>query len=332
MGGQTAARPLPADSLSNSLETKAARLIEHGKPLRVETVALTRPGPGEVIMDLAYGGVNPVDRYGALGRVAPDGPVPRTLGTEASGTVEGRRVLVRGHGLGTQRDGLWATQATVPRPALIDIPDGVDLAAAAAMGVAGVTAWRTVTEKAQVKPDDRVLVLGASGGVGSIIVSVARAIGATVWGQTANKDKAEWVRQHGAQHVVSADAASIADAARELRPTVVFDPLGNGFFGAAIELLEPRGRMVIFGTSAGPEGNVPLQALYRKAITVYGYGGLIESDEAMAPHITDALQALRDGRLEVAVDRVLPLEEVNDAFNLLEHRQVRGKLLLDLSS
>lgn len=315
------------------MKIRAARLVEHGRPLRVEECDLDRPGPGEVVVDLAYGGVNPVDLYGAQGKVAPNGPVPRTMGTEASGTVDGRRpVLVRGHGLGTGRDGLWATHAVVPEEALIAIPDGVGLETAAGMGVAGVTAWRVVTEKAEVRAVDRVLVFGASGGVGSIVVSVAKAVGATVWAQTGSNDKADWVRRRGADHVVVGDASAVVDAARELKPTVVIDPLGDGYFGAGIELLEPRGRLVIFGTSADATGQVPLQQLYRKGITVYGYAGLMESDEAMAGHIRDALAALGDGRLEVVVDRVLPLDDVEAAFQLIQNRQVSGKVLLDLRS
>lgn len=312
------------------MRVRAARLIEHGKPLVVEEVELPEPADGEVVVDLAYGGVNPVDRYGALGRVAADGPLPRTLGTEASGRAGGRSVLVRGHGLGAARDGLWAEKAVVPAAALVAVPDGVALEAAAGMGVAGVTAWRTVTEKAQVTADDRVLVLGASGGVGSIAVSVARSLGATVWGQTGSPDKADWVRGRGASEVVVAGAGSLVDAARDLRPTVVLDPLGGAFFGAAVELLEPRGRLVLFGTSADPAGQVPLQQLYRKALTVYGYGGLIEPDDVLARHLGAALEAMREGRLEAMVDRVLPLDEVNRAFELLAARQVRGKLVLDL--
>lgn len=315
------------------MKIRAARLVEHGRPLRVEECDLDRPGPGEVVVDLAYGGVNPVDLYGAQGKVAPNGPVPRTMGTEASGTVDGRRpVLVRGHGLGTGRDGLWATHAVVPEEALIAIPDGVGLETAAGMGVAGVTAWRVVTEKAEVRAVDRVLVFGASGGVGSIVVSVAKAVGATVWAQTGSDAKADWVRRRGADHVIVGDASAVVDAARELKPTVVIDPLGDGYFGAGIELLEPRGRLVIFGTSADATGQVPLQQLYRKGITVYGYAGLMESDEAMAGHIRDALAALGDGRLEVVVDRVLPLDDVEAAFQLIQNRQVSGKVLLDLRS
>ncbi|HEX3564011.1 MAG TPA: zinc-binding alcohol dehydrogenase family protein [Acidimicrobiales bacterium] len=311
---------------------RAARLVEHGKPLSVDQLELAEPGGDEVLVDMAYGGVNPVDRYGALGRVAPDVPLPRTLGSEGSGTVDGRPVMVRGHGLGTSRDGLWATQAVVPAEAIIDIPDGVEIGAAAAMGVAGVTAWRVVTEKAHVTREDRVLVLGASGGVGSIAVSVAHHLGATVWGQTTDKSKADWIAQRGADRVVVADASSLVQAAAELHPTVVIDPLGDGFTGAGVELLDQRGRVVLFGTSADASGTVPLQALYRKGLTVYGYGGLIEPDDVLAGHITDALNALRDGRLEAVIDQVVPLDRVNDAFELMAQRGVQGQLLLDLRS
>ena len=119
---------------------------------------------------MRYGGVNPVDRYRGAGTVDADSPVPRTLGAEGAGTFKGRPVVVYGHGVGRTRDGIWSTRAIVPRAALIDVPAGVDLQHAAVMGVAGVTAWRTATELARVTKDDRVLVLGAAGGVGSVIV------------------------------------------------------------------------------------------------------------------------------------------------------------------
>jgi NADPH:quinone reductase len=159
---------------------------------------------------------------------------------------------------------------------------------------------------------------------------VAHNLGATVWGQTTNESKADWVAERGADRVVVADASSLVQAAGELHPTVVIDPLGDGFTGAGVELLEERGRLVIFGTSADANGNVPLQALYRKGLSVYGYAGLIEADDVLAGHITDAMDALRDGRLEVVVDRTLPLDQVNEAFDLLAQHTVQGQLLLDL--
>ncbi len=311
------------------MRVKAARLTGHGQPLILEEVDLAEPGPQDIVLDVAYAGVNPVDMYAAQGQVAGDAPVPRTLGTEAAGTADGRPVVVRGHGVGTARDGLWAAAAVVPRAALIEVPDGVELQAAAAMGVAGVTAWRTVTQLAQVKADDTVLVLGASGGVGSIIVSVAHALGATVVGQTGRPDNAGWIKERGADHVVVADDGGLTGAVAGLRPTVVFDGLGDGFTGGAVEALQPHGRLVLFGASAGPDGQVPLRSLYSKGITVLGYAGLLESDEAMSAAIGEALQALADGQLTVPVDSTMPLDQVNEAFDLIRQRQVRGKIVLD---
>jgi NADPH2:quinone reductase len=312
------------------VKTVAARLKQHGHPFEVEEVTLADPAEGEVVLQMAFAGVNPVDRYQAEGRVAPEIPLPRTLGSEGAGWMGGQPVMVRGHGLGSKRDGLWAGAAVVPARALIPVPEGVTLEQAAVMGVAGVTAWRCAREKGQLRPDDRVLVLGASGGVGSMIVSIAKALGATAWGQTGRAENVAWIRERGATEVVVGDAGRVLEAAAELRPTVVFDPLGGDYFGAAVRVLQEKGRLVTFGTSAGPEGQVPLQLVYRKALTVYGYGGLIESEEALAEGIRQAMAAVRDGQMEVVVDRVVPLEEVNQACALLAERSVRGKVVLAL--
>jgi NADPH2:quinone reductase len=311
------------------MRVTAARLIEHGKPLEIQEVELPEPSDGEVVLEVAFSGVNPVDMYAAEGRVAAEAPVPRTLGTEGAGTVDGRPVVARGYGIGTARDGLWTNAAVVPRAALVDVPEGVDLKTAAAMGVAGVTAWRTVHELARVSADDTVLVLGASGGVGSIIVSAAHAAGATVIGQTGRPDNSGWITERGADDVIVTDAGGLADAAARFRPTAVFDGLGDGFTGAAIEALQPHGRLVIFGASAGPEGQVPLQSLYSKGIQVLGYAGLLESDEAMSSAIGKALRALAAGELSVPVDAALPLDQVGQAFERIGDREVLGKLVLD---
>lgn len=312
------------------MQTTAARLVHHGKPLRVEPTELDGPAAGEVLMTMAFAGVNPVDRYGAEGRVAADGPVPRTMGGEGVGTVGDAWFVIRGHGLGSVRDGTWAHEAVVPEAALVAVPDGVQPVAAAAMGIAGVTAWRVATELADLSADDRVLVLGAGGGVGSILVSIAHAAGAAVWGQTASKDKADWIRAQGASQVVVTDAAGLADMVADLRPTVVFDGLGGQFTGAAVGVLANRGRLVLYGTSAGTEGGLPLQVLYRGGRSILGYGGLIEPDEVMATWMRSALQALAEGKLQVPIDTMMPLTEVNEAFQRLADRRVLGKLILDL--
>ena len=309
----------------------AARLRSHGAPLEVGAVELGgEPGDGEVLVELEFAGVNPIDRYLAAGRVAPDGPLPRTLGGEAAGRCDGRAVLVAGEGLGARRDGVYATAAIVPVAAVIELPDGVAAREAAAMGIAGLTAWNCVHGLARVTAEDRVLVLGASGGVGSMIVSLVRAEGALVWGQTGSEHKASAIAERGASRAVLADAGSLGAAIAELSPTVVFDPLGDGFLAPAVEAIEPRGRIVSFGTSAGPEVSFNLQSLYRKAVTLYGYGGMQLTREERRSGLESALGALAAGTLVVTIDEVLALERVQEAFERLEQRRVQGKLLLDV--
>jgi NADPH2:quinone reductase len=279
---------------------------------------------------MLYGGVNPVDRYVAEGRVAPDGPLPRTLGAEGSGTVDGGQVLVAGGGLGSTRDGVWAQAANVPETSVLPVPEGVEPQAVAAMGIAGLTAFKCVHELGRVGKEDRVLVLGASGGVGSMVVSLASAAGAVVWGQTGSEVKAGMIAELGASKVLVTGPEKLAEHLAELEPTVVFDPLGDGFVSPVIEAMAARGRYVSFGTSAGAEVTFNLQTLYRKMLSLLGYGGMLLTPEERRPGLQAALLAVAEGALKVRIDSILPLDEVNEAFKRLAERRVQGNLVLDL--
>jgi NADPH:quinone reductase len=215
---------------------------------------------------------------------------------------------------------------------VVSVPQGVPLAEAAGMGVAGLTAWRTVTELGRVSAGDTVLVLGASGGVGSVITSLTHGLGATVIGQTGNPDSVEFVTGLGADHVVVSDGRDLSAAVADFPPTVVLDALGGHFTGQAVEALQARGRLVLYGASAGGEGEVPLRTLYRKGITVFGYAGLIAPDDVMTAATRAALAALDRGEFEIPIDSVLPLGDVNAAFERFQQRRVRGKLVLDVNA
>jgi NADPH2:quinone reductase len=313
------------------VSVRAARLRTHGRPLVVDELELPQPGGDEVRVQLEFGGVNPIDRYIAEGRVNPDGALPRTLGGEASGHLDGRPVLVAGEGLGTARDGVWAQAAIVPRAAIVDLPAGVAPREAAALGIAGLTALNCVRELGQVTAEDRVLVLGASGGVGSMIVSLASAAGATVWGQTGSPEKVGPIDEHGAQRVVVGGPEQLADVFAAFAPTVAFDPLGGDFVAPVVAALAAGGRLVSFGVSAGAEVTFNIQQLYRKSLSMLGYGGMQLSRDERRAGLEAALEALRDGALKVRVDDVLALDQVNEAFQRLVDRGVQGKLLLDLT-
>ena len=311
---------------------RAARLHRHGDPLVIEEVELREPSGGEVRVELEFGGVNPLDTRVAAGRVNPGGPLPRTLGGEAAGVANGRPVLVAGEGLGVARDGVWARAAIVPEQALTPLPEGVQSHDAAVMGGAGVTALNVVRELARVTADDRVLVLGAAGGVGTMIVSLAHAAGATVWGQTGTERKTAAIIDQGADRAIVAGPDELGEQIAEFEPTVVFDPLGGGFMAPVIAATAVRGRVVSFGTSAGAEFTCNLQQLYRKMISLLGYGGLQLGRDELRSGLERALRALADGSIKVRIDSVLALEDVNEAFDRLQSRTVQGKLVLDLAS
>jgi NADPH2:quinone reductase len=187
-----------------------------------------------------------------------------------------------------------------------------------------------VCDLARVTADDRVLVLGASGGVGTMIIPLAKAAGATVWGQTGSAEKAGVIEGQGADRAIVASPEDLAHMLSEFEPTVVFDPLGDGFLQPVVESAAPDARLVSFGTSAGAEVQFNLQMLYRKGMSLLGYAGMRVGPGERRRGLQGALEALRTGDLRVLIGDVLPLEEINKAFQRLVDREVTGKLLLAL--
>jgi NADPH2:quinone reductase len=202
----------------------------------------------------------------------------------------------------------------------------LDLAQVAGLGVAGVTAWQAVHTKGNVGPDDRVLVLGASGGVGSVAVQLAKACGATVWGQTTNKAKADRIL---ADHVVVADDTELSVALDGFEPTVVLDPLGGRYTSAAVDALAARGRLVVYGTSADEHVAFNMRTFYRKGLVLAGYSGLIETPADSQATMTTLLASLADGTLRLPVE-VVPLRDATNVHQRIVARDVEGKLVVDL--
>jgi NADPH2:quinone reductase len=308
---------------------KAARLHAFGQPLVIEDVPEPEPQLGEALFRVRYAAVNPVDVWLTEGTVwGGKQRLPFIPGAEGAGEVHGRAVVAHGSGLGVRRDGLYREWADVPAGAVVDVPVGVDLQQAAGLGVAGTTAWRLVNEVARIGPEDRVLVLGSSGGVGSLVVQLAKSAGATVWGQSTSEEKTAFIREIGADRAVVAGADDLSAAVGELEPTVVMDPLANGFTAAAISAVQPFGRIVLYGASAGSRADIDLRMLYRNSIQLRTFSGTIEPDDRNGRALSEALQAVARGELRVPIDDVLPLERVNEAHARIRDRRVKGKLLL----
>jgi len=286
------------------------------------------PGSDEVLLEVAFASVNPLDIWVSQGDVgAAASHLPWIPGTEATGFVEGRPVLVRGDGLGVSRPGLACEYALAPAATALPVPDDLDLALVAALGTAGVTAWNAVHTKAQVGAGDRVVVLGASGGVGTVACQLARAAGATVWGQTGSAAKAATVL--GAHEVVVARTPDELQAALvDVRPTVVLDALGGGYTVAAIESLAQGGRLAVYGTSAEEHATFNVRTIYRKGLTIYGYANIVEPVARQHAVLNQLFGALRDGSL-VVPHEIVPLSDAATAHQRLLDRSVPGKLVID---
>jgi NADPH2:quinone reductase len=309
---------------------RAARVHAFGEGLRIDDVDEPVPGEGEVLFEATLIGVNPLDVWVTEGTAAGGQQrLPFVPGSEATGAVPDRAVMVRGGGLGVTRDGLYQERSAVPLDAVVDVPDEVPLDQAAGLGVAGTTAWCLVHDVGRLGAQDRVLVLGASGGVGSLAVQLAKASGATVLGQTSDGEKAGYIQGLGADEVVVADADGLTEATKAFAPTVALDPLGDGYTGAAVAAMAPFGRLILFGTSAGPVAErFELRTLYRKSIDLLTYSGTIERQERLQEGLSRALDAVARGELKVPIDEVLPLERAQEAHDRIRQHRVCGKLLL----
>lgn len=301
---------------------KAARLHEFSSPLRIDEVDEPVPGDGEVLVRLTHAGVNPIDvrlREGGAGRV----PLPFVPGCDGVGVADSGPVAVYGAGVGLRRAGTYAEWVAAPAASLVPLPAGVDPVQAAGLGLAGVTAWSLVRN---VSGADRVLVLGASGGVGSLAVRLAATAGARVCAQTTSPG----LELGAGEEVVVCAADGLREAVRSFAPTVVLDGLGGAYTGAAVQAVAPGGRITVFGVSAGARGEIDYSVLYRKAVTLTGHASLALPVHEVRDALSVCLDLVAGGQLRVLVDEVLPLGAVNSAHRRLVERQTTGKLVLAL--
>ncbi|HEY0520934.1 MAG TPA: zinc-binding alcohol dehydrogenase family protein [Ilumatobacteraceae bacterium] len=308
---------------------RAARLHSIGGTLQLDELDDPQPAAGEKLVDIAYASVNPLDVWvtqGSVGAAAAN--LPWIPGTEASGHVDGHPVLVRGGGLGVVRPGLYRDKIAVPEEWLMPLSGDLDLAQVAAMPVAGITAWMSLHGRAQIGALDRILILGASGGVGAVAIQLAKAVGASVWGQTGSPGKVEGIKQNGADNVIVTDADGLVAAVESFEPTVVLDSLGGPFTDAAIAAIANQGRLVVFGTSNAEQVSINLRRLYRKGVSLLGYAGLVDTPEEQKHAMDRLLAMMAAGSLHIPVGDVLPLADAAEAHARILERRVQGKIVL----
>ncbi len=319
---------------------KAIRIYEFGGPevLRYEEVALPQPGPGQARVKIAAIGLNYIDTYHRTGLYPV--ALPFTPGMEAAGVVDavapdvtlvkpGDRVAY------CMTLGAYAEYALVAADKLVPLPPQLSFELGAAIMLQGMTAHYLAHSTYPLKPGDMALVHAAAGGVGLLLVQIAKRAGAVVIGTVGSEEKAELARQAGADAVILYNDVDFEHEVKELTGGrgvhVVYDSVGVATFDKSLNCLRPRGLMCLFGQSSGPVPPIDLQILNAKGsifVTRPSLGHYILDRTELMSRAGDVLTWAASGELQVRIDRTLPLSQAAQAHRLLQGRQTAGKVLL----
>lgn len=319
---------------------KAIRMYETGGPevLRYEDIELPDPAAGEVGVKIAAAGVNYIDIYQRTGLYKV--PLPFTLGSEAAGVVEavgpGVTEFTPGdHVAYSSQAGAYATHANVPAEKLVSVPKTVDLAAAAAVMLQGMTAHYLVYSTYPLKAGETALIHAAAGGVGLLLVQLAKRLGATVIGTVSTEEKAELARAAGADHLILYTKADFEIETKRLTAGqgvhVVYDSVGQTTFAKSLNVLRLRGYMVLFGQSSGPVPPLDPNILNPKGslfLTRPSLPHYIASRAELKQRASDLFRWLAADELNLRIERQMPLAEAAEAQHLLAGRKTAGKVLL----
>ena len=318
---------------------KAIRIEKTGGPevLTLADVAVPQPKPNEAVVKIAASGVNFIDVYFREGRYPAQLPI--TLGQEAAGVVtavgaEVQRVKPGDRVAYASVQGSYAEYAAVPAERLVVVPNDVDLRTAAAVMLQGMTAHYLVHSTYPLRAGETAIVHAAAGGVGLLLVQLAKAIGARVIGTAGSHEKAQLARDAGADEVIVYTETDFESEAKRLAPKgvdVIYDGVGKSTFDADLNLLRPRGLLALFGGASGavpPFDPIKLSqkgSLYLTRPTLANY---IATREELEQRAGDLFAMLGAGKLAVRVHKEYALAEAADAHRDLEGRKTTGKLLL----
>src|SRR5271169_4288760 len=319
---------------------KAIQIKQTGGPEVMELVDLPVPQPksGEAVVKIQAAGVNFIDVYNREGRYKL--PLPAVLGQEGAGTVTAVAPDVQDVKVGdrvayTMVMGSYAEYAAVPTDKLVKIPEGVGEREAAAAILQGMTAHYLAYDTYPLKKGETALVHAAAGGVGLLLVQMAHNIGARVIGTVSTEEKAKLAREAGADDVILYCQTDFEAETKRLMNgkglDVVYDSVGKTTFEKGLDLLRPRGMMVLYGASSGPVAPIDPLALTQKGsmfLTRPSLGHYIITAEELQRRAGAVFGMIRDGKLKLRIEHVYPLAEAQQAHRDLEGRKTTGKLLL----
>lgn len=315
---------------------KAAYIHQPGPPENITIGDLPTPDPtgSQVLVRVKAASVNPIDTYIRSGAVKMDLPQPFVIGADLAGVVEklgpkakrfqvGDRVWGSNQGR-NGRQGTFAEYAAVDESWLYPIPDGVSDEAAAACALVSLTAHLGLVSNAQLQPGETLFVNGGTGGVGSMVVQIAKALGARVIATGGSDEKVKLCRDLGADAAINYKREDVMARVKELAPGGVhvwWESVREPNFEQTIPLLAFRGRMIVMaGRDARPP--FPVGPFYIKDCRLLGFAVLNASADEQQPAAADINRWLADGKIKPRIDRIMPLDQAATAHRIQEESTI----------
>jgi alcohol dehydrogenase len=300
-----------------------------------------QPAQGEVVVRVRATGLNYLDVFARRGMPGVSIPLPfisggdiageiETIGTATDGWRAGERVVVnpktkRGL-IGEEINGGLAERVAVPAENLVRLPDSVSFEHGAAIPINFGTALRMLTTIGGLAAGETILILGASGGVGTACVQIAKMLSARVIAAAGSADKADKLRELGADEVIDYSREDFSRAAWDLSGrkgvNVAVNFTGGDTFNPSLRALARRGRLLVCGATAGFSPQIDLRYLWRRELQVLGSTGYTQQD------IAAAVAMVASGKLKPVIGRVFPLRQAAEAVKLLEDRAFFGKIVV----
>jgi len=322
---------------------KAVQVSQTGGPEVLTLVELPVPEPGatEALVQIKTAGVNFIDVYFREGRY--QAPLPFIIGQEAAGVVVGVGADVRTLQLGdrvayTGVMGSYAEYASVPADRLIKIPETIEFETAAAAMLQGMTAHYLSHSTYPINDGDSVLIHAAAGGVGLLLVQMAKQRGARVIATAGSEEKAALAREAGADDVIVYTTQDFETETRRLTDGqgvhVVYDGVGKATFASDLKVLRPRGYLVLFGGASGAVPPFDLLELTKNGslfVTRPSLQHYMASRAELEQRANDVLQMIANGNLKLRIHQKYSLEDAAQGHRDLEARRTAGKLLIEIA-
>ena len=298
-------------------------------------------GPGEVVVDIAATSVNRADTLQRQGHYPPPPGASEVLGLECSGTVSAVGADVERWKVGDEvcallGSGGYATKVVVPAGQVMPVPAGVDLVTAGALPEVACTVWSNVFMVAGLRPDETLLVHGGAGGIGTMAIQLAHALGARVITTAGSPEKLQLCRSLGADVAVSYRDQDFVEEVRRATggrgADVILDNMGAAYLDRNLDALATEGRLVIIGMQGGVKGELDIAKLLRKRGAVIATSlrarPVEEKASICAAVVEHVWPLVADGTIRPVVHTTLPLERAGEAHRLMEEGSHAGKIVL----